>query len=179
MPLALELGWAAGVCAPSGRMRRWVKVDDWEWHGCWSAACSADSMAAGLSIHVGVKANYRSCAQVQHRAQRHTRHGCTEQAQVHAPHECALVWLAGVRHEACGPQPMISKRRVQCTGPRSCMPVGPRCCTQLPPNAIHPGLQAPWPSCSKCGPVHTALAGGAHMPAAIPGRMHRWVKVDD
>jgi hypothetical protein len=72
-------GWAGlGVC-----VCRLIS----DLHGCWSTACSADSILSRRQV--GVKADCRSCAQVQHSG---TRHDCTEQAQVNAPHERGLAY---------------------------------------------------------------------------------------
>ncbi len=52
---------------------------------------------------------------------------------MHAPHEWAQVWLASFRNEACGPQLVLSKRRVQCTGPKELRASWPTHCLLLLP----------------------------------------------
>ncbi len=143
--------------ADVGRMHRWVKVDDWETQGGCRGRIRSTKASHLRRLHLH---RHEGEGQSQSDGWQCRQGANTEGARQPAAAGDALIKAGS------GPQLMISKRRVQCTSPRSCRLVGPRCTACCCP-AIHPAIQTPEPSCSKGGPVHTPLAGrwaglGAH-----------------
>jgi hypothetical protein len=162
----LELGWGVRTLLIQGRMRRWVIVDDWEWHGCWCAACSADSMA-GLNIHVGVKADYRSSVQAHNTGHSGTRGMAAQSRRKYTPSTSVLksgLLAFAMKHVAAAHD---QQAQGAVHRPKERHASWPTLLHTAAAQRHSPIPQTQWPSCSKGGPVHTPLAGrwaglGAH-----------------